>query len=126
MSRILIPAGRVKVRGEKCTEKHYSDTYNLSKKRQKDVRNENEKENENKKVLPESNIRGTSADNETTNDDVFHDLTQTSDIPLHSIRNTNIITKNFEISSEHNHTMKSIKKILESVPKSYHTLKHTY
>jgi len=56
----------VKVRGEKCTEKHYSDTYNLSKKRQKDVRNENEKENENKKVLPESNIRSASADNEMT------------------------------------------------------------
>ena len=114
----------MKVRDEKCTEKHYSDTYNLAKKRQNDVRNENEKENENEKVLPKGNIRGASADNEMTNDGVFHDLTQTSDISPHSIRNTNIITKNFEISSEHNHTMKSIKKILESVPKSYR--KHPY
>ena len=52
---------------------------------------------------------------------VFHDLTQTFDIsPLSlSLSNTDIITKNFEISSEHNHTMKSIEEILESVPKSY-------
>jgi len=52
---------------------------------------------------------------------VFHDLTQTFDIsPLSlSLSNTDIITKNFEISSEHNHTMKS-EEILESVPKSYH------
>ena len=39
-------------------------------------------------------------DNETTNDDVFHDLTQRADIPLaHSNGNTGIITKNLEISS---------------------------
>ncbi|EGI60073.1 hypothetical protein G5I_11707 [Acromyrmex echinatior] len=64
---------------------------------------------------------------ETTNDDIFHDLTQTTDIPpAHSIGNTGIITKNFEISSEHNdarnkHAMKSIEGIVESVPKSYQT-----
>ncbi|KYQ47383.1 hypothetical protein ALC60_13594 [Trachymyrmex zeteki] len=81
--------------------------------RQKDARNEN--------VNTEDNATrdDNSDDNETTNDGVFHDLTQTSDIPSsHSISNANI-TKNFGISSEHNHGMKSIEKIVESVPKSY-------
>ena len=52
---------------------------------------------------------------------------QISDIPppSHSINNTDIITKNFEISSKHNHTMKRFtEKILESIPKSYR--KHAY
>ena len=50
---------------------------------------------------------------------------QISDIPSHSISNTDIITKNFEISSKHNHTMKRLtEKILESIPKSYR--KHTH
>jgi len=58
-------------------------------------------------------------------------FTQTSDIPSpsYSISNTDIITKNFEISSEPNHTMKSIEEILESVPKSYHAhllMKHLF
>jgi len=66
-----------------------------------------------------------SADNGTMNDGVFDDLTQTSDIPpSHFINNTDIITKNFEISSEHNHTMKSIEEILESVLKSYRKHAH--
>jgi len=55
----------------------------------------------------------------------FPDLTQTSDIPSPShFSNIDIITKNFEISSEHNYAMKSIKEILESVPKSYHKHAH--
>ena len=51
---------------------------------------------------------------------VFHDLTQTSDIPsAHFISNTGIITKHFEISDEHNytrnnHAMKSIEEIVET------------
>ena len=50
---------------------------------------------------------------------------QTFDIsPSLSLNNTDIITKNFEISSEHNHTMKSIEEILESLPKSYHKHAH--
>ena len=87
--------------------------------RQKDVRNENGN-------VEDNATRDASNDNETMNDDVFHDLTQTSDIPppLHSISNTNITAKNFEISSEHNHTMKSIEEILESVPKSYRKHAH--
>jgi len=32
--------------------------------------------------------------------------------------------KNFEISNEHNHTMKRIEEILESVPKSYYKHAH--
>ncbi|KYN14480.1 hypothetical protein ALC57_13316 [Trachymyrmex cornetzi] len=85
--------------------------------RQKDARSENAEDNA---------TRDGSADNETTSNDVFHDLTQTFDIPpAHSISNTGIITKNFEISSDHNHAknnhaMKSIEEIVESVPKSYH------
>jgi len=53
---------------------------------------------------------------------------QISDVqPAHSI--SHIITKNFEISSEHNHAknnhmMKSIEEMAESVPKSYY--KHTH
>ncbi|KYN27902.1 hypothetical protein ALC57_02693 [Trachymyrmex cornetzi] len=84
--------------------------------RQKNARSKNAEDNA---------TRDGSADNETTSDDVFHDLTQTSDIPpAHSISNTGIITKNFEISSDHNHAknnhaMKSIEEIVESVPKSY-------
>jgi len=72
--------------------------------RQKNVRNEN-------KNAKDNVTQDASVDKETTNDSVFHDLTQTSDIPLpsHSISNTNIITKNFEISREHNHTMKTRK-----------------
>jgi len=87
--------------------------------RQKDIHNENENAEDNA-------TRDASADNEMTNDGVFHDLTQTSDIPSpsHSINNTDIITKNFEISSEHNHTMKSIEEILKSVPKSYRKHPH--
>jgi len=50
--------------------------------------------------------------------------------PSHSINNTDIITKNFEIISEHNRTMKSIEEILESVSKSYrkhaHLLKYLF
>jgi len=60
-------------------------------------------------------------DNEM-NDGIFCDLTQISHIPpSHSINNRYYYEKfrNFEISSEHNHTMKSIEEILESVPKSY-------
>ncbi|KYN11437.1 hypothetical protein ALC57_16405 [Trachymyrmex cornetzi] len=89
--------------------------------RQKDVRSENTEDNA---------TRDGSADNETTSNDVFHDLTQTSDIPsAHSVSNTGIITKNFEISSEHNHAknnhaMKSIEEIVESVPKSYRKHAH--
>ena len=86
--------------------------------RQKDVCNENESAEDN----------ATRDDNETTNDDVFHDLTQSSDIqpPSHSNSNTDIqiTAKNFEISSELNHMMKSIKEILESVPKSYRKHAH--
>ncbi|KYN41686.1 hypothetical protein ALC56_03906 [Trachymyrmex septentrionalis] len=103
-------------------ERHYGNTYGLSEKREdrkKIVRNENENANNNA-------TRDASDDNETTNDDVFHDLTQTSDIPspLHSNSNTDITAKNFEISSEHNHMMKSIEEILERVPKSYRKHAH--
>jgi len=62
-----------------------------------------------------------------TNNGSFHDLTQISNIPsaLHSISNTDIITKNFEISSENNHTMKCIEEILESIiSKSYRKHAH--
>ena len=67
--------------------------------RQKDVCNENENE--------EDATRDASDDTEMMNDNVFHDLMQTSDIPppSHSISNTDIIAKNFESLSEHN-TMK--------------------
>ncbi|KYN31556.1 hypothetical protein ALC56_14437 [Trachymyrmex septentrionalis] len=65
------------------------------------------------------------ADNETTNDDVFHDLKHPIyPPPLHFISNIDIIAKNFEISSKHNHTMKSIEEILKSASKSY--CKHTH
>jgi len=83
--------------------------------RQKDAYNDNEN--------AKNNATGdTSADNEMTNDNVFHDLTQTFDIPpAHSISSTDIITKNFEILNEYNHAknnheMKSIEEIVESVP----------
>ena len=87
--------------------------------RQKDVRNENENAEDNA-------TRDASDDNETTSDDVFYDLTRTSDIPppSHSNSNTDITVKNFEISSEHNHMMKSIEEIMESVPKSYRKHAH--
>ena len=87
--------------------------------RQKDVCNENENEENNA-------TRDASDDIEMMNDNVFHDLTQTSDIPppSHSISNTDIIAKKFKISSEHNYIIKSIEEILESVPKSYR--KHTH
>jgi len=77
-------------------------------------------------------IRDTFADNETTNGGVFrkrkHPVARILP-PSCSISNTDIITKNFEISSEPNHTMKSIEEILESVPKSYHAhllMKHLF
>ena len=49
-----------------------------------------------------------------------------SDIPTsHSITDAIIITKNyFEISSKHNHAMKSIEEIVKTVPKSYHKYAH--
>jgi len=56
------------VRDEECTEKHYDDICDLSKKREDKVaRNENENAKDN-------TIRDASGDNETMNDDVFHDL----------------------------------------------------
>ena len=83
--------------------------------RQKDTHNENEN--------AENNNTRASVNNEIMNDDVFHDLTQITDIPpAHSI---GIITKNFEILSEHsknNHAIKSIEETEESVPKSACTL----
>ena len=86
--------------------------------RQKDVRNENEN--------TEDNVtRDASDDNES--DDVFYDLTRTSDIPAPSHSNSSnadITVKNFEISSEHNRMMKSIEEIMESVPKSYRNHAH--
>ncbi|KYN23249.1 hypothetical protein ALC57_04338 [Trachymyrmex cornetzi] len=91
--------------------------------RQKDARSENENAEDNA-------TRDGSTDNETTNDEVFYDLKQTSDIPpAHSTSNTDIITKNFENSNEHNHAknnhaMKSIEKIVKSVPKSYRKHAH--
>jgi len=53
-------------------------------------------------------------------------FTQTSDIPppSHSNSNTDVTAKNFEISNEHNHMMKSIEEILKSVPKSYRKHAH--
>jgi len=51
-------------------------------------------------------------DNEMT---AFFTISQTSDIPPpYSISNANIIMKNFEISSEHNHAIKSIEEIVET------------
>lgn len=49
-----------------------------------------------------------------------------SDIPTsHSITDAIIITKNyFEISSKHNHAMKSIEEIVKTVLKSYHKYAH--
>jgi len=80
--------------------------------RQKNARNENENAEDNAK-------RDISADNENANS-VLYDLTQTSNVLTpHSITSANMITKNFEISSEHNHAMKSIEEIVEIVPKSY-------
>ncbi|EGI65602.1 hypothetical protein G5I_05902 [Acromyrmex echinatior] len=56
--------------------------------RQKDVRNENEN--------AEDNATDASADNETANDDVFHDLMKMSDIPpAHSISNIVIDIQGF-------------------------------
>ena len=86
-------------RGGKCTERHYGDTYGLSEKREdRNIRNENENAEDNA-------TRDASDDNETMSDDVFYDLTRTSDIPSpsHSNSNADITPKNFEISSEHNH-----------------------
>ena len=68
------------MRDEKCIDRHYDNTCDLFKKY------------ESIKTLAVK-IQKTKL-YETTNDDVFHDLMQTSDIPpAHSI---GIITKNFE------------------------------
>ena len=114
------------MRDGKYTEKHYGDTYDLSKKRE-DRKTPNENEN-----AEDNATRDTSVENEATNDDVFYDLTQTPNIsPAQSINNTSYITKNFEISSEHNrvtnnHAMKNIEEIVQSISKSYHVSMCTY
>ena len=66
----------IKVRDEKCKEKQYWRYLQFIQetRRQKNVRSENENVDDN-----------ASDDNETTNDDVFHDLTQRSDIHHHHI-----------------------------------------
>ena len=75
-------------------------------------------ENEN---TEDNATRDVSADNEMTNDDIFHNLTQTSDIsPPHIPLITQILLR--KISRDH--TMKSIEEILESVPKSYRKHAH--
>jgi len=74
--------------------------------RQKDVCNENENAEDNITRDPPLITRQRTM--------VFFTISQTSNIlpPSHSINNTDIITKNFEISKEHNHTMKSIEEIV--------------
>jgi len=87
---------------------YYGDTCDLSKKR------------EDKKKRMQLSTRDTSADNEM----MFFNKTDILLIP-----SVTSVTKNFEISSEHNHTrnnnaIKSIEEIMESVSKSYR--KHTH
>ncbi|KYN14459.1 hypothetical protein ALC57_13346 [Trachymyrmex cornetzi] len=120
---IYVTTGHMaKVRNGKCIERRYL-RFIQETRGQKDARSEN-------KNAENNATRDASADNETMNDDVFHDLTQTSDIPsAHSVSNTGNITKNFDISSKHNHeknnyTMKSLEEIVESVPKSYRKHAH--
>ena len=108
-----------KARGGKCREalRRYL-RFIQETRRQKDEHNENIEHNATRDVSAH-------LANEMTNNGVFHDLTQISDIPLPSyfISNTDI-TKNFEISSKHNHTIKSIEEILESISKSYRKYAH--
>jgi len=114
---LLILTGRVtKVRDGKCTERHYGDTCDLFMKHENKITNAMKIQKITLYEMSPLITRRTS---------VFHDFMQISNILSHSINDVNIV-ENFEISSEHNDTMKSIKEIMKSVPKSSIVDMHAY